>query len=46
MIQLEPQDEPRTLMTIRQGRLPEDLRDDHRAGWDGVATQPDQLASL
>lgn len=39
MIQLEPHDERRTLMTIRHGRLPADLRDDYQAAWGRVAAQ-------
>jgi uncharacterized protein YndB with AHSA1/START domain len=38
-VQLEPRDEGRTLMTIRHGRLPADLRDDYKAGWGRIAVQ-------
>ena len=45
-VQLERHDEGRTLMTIRHGRLPADLRDNYRADWDappaagGAAERP------
>jgi uncharacterized protein YndB with AHSA1/START domain len=39
MVQLEPHDEGRTLMTIRHGRLPADLRDAYTAGWGRIAAQ-------
>jgi uncharacterized protein YndB with AHSA1/START domain len=38
-VQLEPHDERRTLMTIRHGRLPADLRDDYKADWERIAAQ-------
>jgi uncharacterized protein YndB with AHSA1/START domain len=39
MVQLEPHDEQRTLMTIRHGRLPADLRDGYTAEWERIAAQ-------
>jgi uncharacterized protein YndB with AHSA1/START domain/ribosomal protein S18 acetylase RimI-like enzyme len=39
MVQLEPHDEGRTLMTIRHGRLPDGLRDDYEAVWRRIAAQ-------
>jgi uncharacterized protein YndB with AHSA1/START domain len=45
MVRLEPSDEGRTLMTIRHGRLPADLRDDYTAGWGRIATQLEEQLS-
>jgi uncharacterized protein YndB with AHSA1/START domain len=39
VVQVEPRDERRTLMTIRHLRLSAGLRDDYRAGWERVAAQ-------
>ena len=45
VVQLEPRDEGRSLLTIRHLQLAADLRDDYQAGWGRVAAQlEEQLA--
>jgi uncharacterized protein YndB with AHSA1/START domain/GNAT superfamily N-acetyltransferase len=39
IVQLEPHDDHQTLMTIRHGRLPADLRDGYTASWRRIAAQ-------
>lgn len=42
-VQLEPHDGGRTIMTIRHGRLPAELREDYKATWGRIAERLSRL---